>query len=99
MRMTMRMIFKREGTLAGGEWPGRRCRGGALGPARALIFGWQPINSASMAGFQKTGLLAANAFVATRSGAMKYFFEKVFWPHPCRQKGQESGVFYSITHQ
>jgi hypothetical protein len=31
-----------------------------------------------MAGFRKTGLLAANAFFATRYGPMKYFYEKVF---------------------
>jgi len=41
MRMTMN--FKREGTFAGGAGPGRRCAGGTLGPARALICGWQPI--------------------------------------------------------
>ena len=43
VRMRMTMIFKREGTRAGGEWPGRRCGGGGWGPARALICGWQPI--------------------------------------------------------
>jgi len=37
-----------------------------------------------MAGFRKTGLLAANMFFATDCGAMKYFHEKVFLPHPPR---------------
>jgi len=36
-----------------------------------------------MAGFRKTGLLAANVFFATYYGAMKYFCEKVFYRiHP-----------------
>jgi len=56
---------KREGTLAGGEMPGRRCAGGRLGPARTLIlWGGNPWQSGmSMAGFRETGLLAANAFL------------------------------------
>jgi hypothetical protein len=47
--------------------------------ARALICGWWPINVLSMAGFRKTGLLAANAFVATACGAMKYFCDFFDW--------------------
>jgi hypothetical protein len=36
-----------------------------------------------MAGFRKTGLLAANVFFATYYGAMKYFCEKVVYRiHP-----------------
>jgi len=62
----------------GGEGPGRRCAGGAVGPARALICGGWPINVTRMAGFRKTGLLAANAFFTTRYGSTKYFCEKVF---------------------
>jgi hypothetical protein len=35
--------------------------------------GGSPASEASLAGFRKTGLLAANAFVATAWGATKYF--------------------------
>jgi len=86
------MIRKREGTLADGEGPGRRCGGGTFGPARALICGWWPINSPSMAGFRKTGLLAANVFFATGCRAMKYFCGKVFWAHPSRRRRRELDV-------
>ena len=37
------MIFKREGTFAGGAWPGRRGAGGTWGPARTLILWGQPM--------------------------------------------------------
>ena len=84
----MTMIHKREGTLAGGEWPGR-CRGGGrrpgcdlradgrngggdqLSPPQNAGDGSRPVSifmvaihksGTSIAGFWKTGLLAANAF-------------------------------------
>jgi len=50
-----------------------------------------------MAGFRKTGLLAANAFFTTGCGAMKYFFEKDFGLIQSRRKGTNQAVF-TVVH-